>query len=492
MSSAMEIEPDHTAQDVDYLWFSKRQIVKDIIDVDEKRERTAIRYEGQQIDGKTVYADFVVTDGRFIDPEDLYLDIGVKFQKKNNNGQWVALEEDDGISIAAGQCVLFSDIKVKMDGIPMEEDVTGDRLFNTYDNALNYMTLSKINSEGLEFRNIDFDTTPSNRILKKYKAGNPEVEHDVNNSHCAKRLQRIIGNKEFLMRSNILNYGGIFQSHRLVQWGHFGLDLKMDRIERILIRSEHKGTAEKPALRCILSRMHVGYTELTLREKLVEDYKVRLTTNLDPLIFPYQYINKNDYNINKDERSKVIDLRSQTMQKLPNAMIVMLQSDKNYHGDLDTNSFAFHHFDVEMMKCEVSQDSRRYNSKIVDVTDYDNKIIKEFELQQVFQQNAECRGISKRQFNNANDGYLQPMLNLTTYLEDKGLVVFAKNFDPEVTTEDETTTLSVGPMRLRIQFKEPLEDTIKCVVYVIQDGQFEYSFGQSKFAWSYSTNVISA
>jgi len=162
MSSAMEIEPDHTAQDVDYLWFFKRQIVKDIIDVDEKRERTAIRYEGQQIDGKTVYADFVFTDGRFIDPEDLYLDIGVKFQKKNNNGQWVALEEDDGISIAAGQCVLFSDIKVKMDGIPMEEDVTGDRLFNTYDNSLNYMTLSKINSEGLEFRNIDFDTTPSN------------------------------------------------------------------------------------------------------------------------------------------------------------------------------------------------------------------------------------------------------------------------------------------------------------------------------------------
>ena len=52
MSSAMEIEPDHTAQDVDYIWFSKRQIVKYIIDVDEKRERTAIRYKGQQIDEK--------------------------------------------------------------------------------------------------------------------------------------------------------------------------------------------------------------------------------------------------------------------------------------------------------------------------------------------------------------------------------------------------------------------------------------------------------
>ena len=177
------------------------------------------------------------------------------------------------------------------------------------------------------------------------------------------------------------------------------------------------------------------------------------------------------------------------MQKLPNAMIVMLQSDKNYLGDLDTNSFAFHHFDIEMMKCEVIQDSRRYNSKIVDITDDINKIIKKIELQQVFQENAECRGISKRQFNNANDRYLQPMLNLTTYLEDKGLVVFTKNLDPEVTTEDETTTLSVGPMRLRIQFKEPLEDTIKCVVHVIQDGQFEYSFSQSKFAWSYSTNV---
>ena len=37
------------------------------------------------------------------------------------------------------------------------------------------------------------------------------------------------------------------------------------------------------------------------------------------------------------------------------------------------------------------------------------------------------------------------MLNLTTYLDDKGLVVFGKNFDPEVTTKDETTTLSVGP-----------------------------------------------
>ena len=161
MAEAMEDTPVDSS--VDPHWYAGRVTIDDVNDKEEHYERIGLRYETHPIDNKELNLEFTVTDGRFIYPRDVFLDIDVKFEKKKDDGTWETLKKTDGYAIQMGQSSLFSDCRMKMNKAPVDEPSSGERRFNTLDTILTYLSLKKSRSENLEYKNVDYDTKPDDR-----------------------------------------------------------------------------------------------------------------------------------------------------------------------------------------------------------------------------------------------------------------------------------------------------------------------------------------
>ena len=257
------------------------------------------------------------------------------------------------------------------------------------------------------------------------------------------------------------------------------------------MRDKGKDNAAADTLRMVLNSIHIHYIEYIMNERISNLYKDMLVNKLKTVVYPVQLISLSDFSVLAGKRDAMIDLRHNTLAKVPNAVIIALQEDKDYHGDYKQNSFAFYHYDIRSIRFELSQDLKRFNRTVFDYLDAQNiKTKKKMITQNIINSNIESLGYYKAVIDNNKGGYEFPLLNVNRFDDNKGLAVFSFTFDTQFVESDQTTPITPGPMRIYLTFQKALTKNIRVLVYTFQDAQFEYNLGSEKISWNFSTQQI--
>lgn len=168
---------------------------------------------------------------------------------------------------------------------------------------------------------------------------------------------------------------------------------------------------------------------------------------------PFTRIEVKSVNVAKGVLDAMID--NLCLGQLPRRILVSCIHNTAFNGSLSKNPFYFHHFNLSFIACYV--DGVQYPTKAYQ-PNYKRKLY-----------NREYEGLFKALNQNMSDSTIN--LNRFDYI--KGNTVYGFNFAPDLSNgfgcEGHLNPIKRGSLRIQMQFREPLPDTINVLVYCEYD-----------------------